>query len=654
MMQESRFQQWIWKRFENFSFERPKRTRGICLLCMAIVPLIYGAGYLAQFMTNYRIWSAAGGIIGDGTSPPFPDAGIFPCMLHACSLDGLYAFLLECILITVLLVMVLHMGTSSGEQLDRERNFVYSDKGTYGTAGYLERKEIQKLLCLADIQHTEGTILGLVDRTVVSIPLDTGMNRNIAVFGASGSMKSRAFVRNMMFQCVKRGESMVLTDPKSELYEDMSCYLEENGYIVKVFNLVNPHNSDSWNCLGEIQHEELMAQLCADVIIKNTGDGKSDHFWDMSELNLLKALLLYVDMEKSETGRNLGQVYRMLSELSEKELDERFDILPAEHPAKGPYHIFKQAGEKVRGGVIIGLGARLQVFQNAMIRKITTYPEINLELPGTEKCAYFCITSDQDSTFDFLSSLFFSFLFIKLVRLADREGTDGKLPRMINFILDEFPNIGAIPDFKKKISTVRSRNISISVIFQNIAQLKNRYPYDEWQEIIGNCDTQIALGCTDEMTARFLSDRTGEVTISVGSQSKQLHTWRVSDYTPDFRETNSVGRRKLMTQDEVLRMPLDEALIILRGQKVFKVKKFDYTLHPENKKLKKRKAVMHIPLWQKKEEKLREEKQKHKEMLDRAAFKEEQLRVEPISQMEESSAKNKMRPITKKELMSKK
>lgn len=109
-----------------------------------------------------------------------------------------------------------------------------------------------------------------------------------------------------------------------------------------------------------------------------------------------------------------------------------------------------------------------------------------------------------------------------------------------------------------------------------------------------------------------------------------------------------------MTQDEVLRMPLDEALIILRGQKVFKVKKFDYTLHPESKKLKKRKAVMHIPLWQKKEEKLREEKQKHKEMLDRAAFKEEQLRVEPISQMEESSAKNKMRPITKKELMSKK
>ena len=434
-------------------------------------------------------------------------------------------------------------------------------------------------------------------------------------------------------------------------------YLEEHGYTVKVFNLVNPPNSDSWNCMWEIQHEELMAQTCADVIIKNTSDGKTDHFWDMSELNLLKALILYVDMEKTEEERNLGQVYRMLAELSEKEMDARFALLPKEHPAKGPYHIFKQAGEKVRGGVIIGLGARLQVFQNKMIRNITAYPEIDLELPGKEKCAYFCITSDQDSTFDFLSSLFFSFLFIKLVRFADRNGVDGKLPKAVNFILDEFPNIGAIPDFKKKISTVRSRNISISVIFQNIAQLKNRYPYDEWQEIIGNCDTQIALGCTDEMTARFLSDRTGEVTISVSSQSKQLHTWRVSNFTPDFRETSSVGRRKLMTQDEVLRMPLDEALIILRGQKVFRVKKFDYTLHPESKKLKKRKAVTHIPLWQMEEKEPAVKIEEPKQQMALSEERKESFRQEIKSAVSEQEVQpkepKKVVSISKKQLMSK-
>lgn len=656
-MKPPKFQQWTWKLSERISFERRDLKKAVAILLLGILPLLYGAGYLAQFLKNYKIWSAAGGVAGDGTAPQFPDAGILSCFRHVFSMDGFYALLFECILIAILVVMVMHMGNSTGGELDRERNFAYSEKGTYGTAGYLEQKEMKKLLCLTDIRHTKGTILGIVEKQIASIPLESRMNRNIAVYGASGSMKSRAFVRNMIFQCVRRGESMVLTDPKSELYEDMSVYLEEHGYTIKVFNLVNPPNSDSWNCMWEIQHEELMAQTCADVIIKNTSDGKTDHFWDMSELNLLKALILYVDMEKTEEERNLGQVYRMLAELSEKEMDARFALLPKEHPAKGPYHIFKQAGEKVRGGVIIGLGARLQVFQNKMIRNITAYPEIDLELPGKEKCAYFCITSDQDSTFDFLSSLFFSFLFIKLVRFADRNGVDGKLPKAVNFILDEFPNIGAIPDFKKKISTVRSRNISISVIFQNIAQLKNRYPYDEWQEIIGNCDTQIALGCTDEMTARFLSDRTGEVTISVSSQSKQLHTWRVSNFTPDFRETSSVGRRKLMTQDEVLRMPLDEALIILRGQKVFRVKKFDYTLHPESKKLKKRKAVTHIPLWQMEEKEPAVKIEEPKQQMALSEERKESFRQEIKSAVSEQEVQpkepKKVVSISKKQLMSK-
>ena len=144
-----------------------------------------------------------------------------------------------------------------------------------------------------------------------------------------------------------------------------------------------------------------------------------------------------------------------------------------------------------------------------------------------------------------------------------------------------------IPDFKMKISTVRSRNIRIPVIFQNIAQLENRYPKNEWLEIIGNCDTQIALGCNDPMTAAFISERTGLTTIEAVSESKHLHTWRFTDYTPDYKETSSVGKRQLMNPDEILRMPMDEALIILRARNVFKVKKFDFTKHPESKKLKK-------------------------------------------------------------------
>ena len=283
-------------------------------------------------------------------------------------------------------------------------------------------------------------------------------------------------------------------------------------------------------------------------------------------MNLLKALVLYVDQGFPPEGKNIGQVYKLLTMNSEKELDSLFDLLPVTHPAKAPYNIFRQASDTVRSGVIIGLGTRLQVFQNRLIRQITSYDEISLTQPGYEKCAYFCITSDQDSTFDFLSSLFMSFVFIKLVRYADKYGDGGKLPVPVH-------------------------------ILANLPQMQNRYPLNQWQEIIGNCDTQLFLGCTDELTAEFISNRTGEVSVAVSSQAKQLNTWRVSDYTPEYRETHSIGKRKLLTPDEVLRLPLDEALIILRGQKVLKVGKYDYTLHPESRKLKGSRASDHIPEW---------------------------------------------------------
>lgn len=605
---------------------------------MAIFPVLYAGGYLTQLIENYSIWQKAGHIPGDGTAPSLSQKGVSVCLSAAFSLMGLKMLFFLGLAISVIVLFVVFIGKGEKGDYDTERKFHYSEKGSYGTARFMDKRRMKELLDVTGIQKTEGTILGTVDGAVVSIPVASRMNRNIAVFGASGSMKSRAFVRNMIFQSVKRGESLILTDPKSELYEDMSVYLKEQGYIVRVFNLIQPEHSDRWNCINEVSHDQMMEQICADVIIKNTGGGKTDHFWDSSELNLLKALILYVDYERAPAERNMGAVYRMLSDLTENELNQRFEMLPNGHPAKAPYHIFQQAGDKVRGGVIIGLGARLQVFQNASICDITAQDEFDLSRPGREKCAFFCISSDQDSTFDFLSSLFFSFLFIKLVRYADAEGVDGKLPIGVNFVLDEFPNLGVINDFKKKISTVRSRNIGISVIFQNIAQLKNRYPNDEYLEILGNCDTQIALGCTDEVTARFISNRTGEVTIDVNSQSKQLYAMRMTDYTPEYRETNSVGRRKLMTADEVLRMPLDEALIILRGQNVFKVKKFDYTRHPESRKLKKCKAAAYIPDWRKEQAKDDSIVQPVEDIIQ--AKKEEKPKIRTVQ-------------ISKKELMSK-
>lgn len=579
--------------------KRKKILKLLVISPVILAVLLYGGGYIGQFIRNYQDWQASGATVGDGSSPLFPSPGIAECLKNAFTFPyGIYGIVACIIFLVILFVLVLKLGFGEKGEYDRERNLTYSPKGTYGTAGFMSEEEMNRVLeVTGNVKHTSGTILGQIDGKVVCIPTDTRMNRNIAVYGASGSMKSRAFARNMIFQSVKRGDSVIVTDPKSELYEDMSEYLKHNGYTVRVFNLVEPEHSDSWNCLAEIEGQELMAQLFADVIIKNTGSVKGDHFWDNSELNLLKALVLYVEQGYPPESKNIGEVYKLLTLSSEKELNALFDMLPISHPAKAPYSIFKQAADTVRGGVIIGLGSRLQVFQNKLICRMTQYDEIDMELPGKQKCAYFCITSDQDSTFDFLSSLFFSFLFIKLVRYADKHGDKGKLPVPVHIIGDEWPNIGTVPDFQKKISTIRSRGISCSIIFQNLAQLQNRYPLNQWQEIIGNCDTQLFLGCTDELTAKFISDRTGEVTIGVSSKAKMLGTWRISDYTPEYRETTSIGKRKLLTMDEVLRLPIDQALVILRGQKVLKVQKYDYSLHPESQKLTPVKATAHIPDW---------------------------------------------------------
>jgi type IV secretion system protein VirD4 len=218
-----------------------------------------------------------------------------------------------------------------------------------------------------------------------------------------------------ILQGVARRESLVICDPKSELYEKASGYLHDCGYVVKVFNLVTPESSDSWNCLGEIcgqeagdiSGQELMAQLFVDVIIKNTsGGGKGDHFWDSAEMSLLKAAVLYVVTGYAPEYRNFGEVYQLLTGYSETELNHLFDSLPPGHPAKVPYGLFRQASENVRGNIMIGLGSRLQVSQSEVIKKITAKDEIDMELPGQRPCAYFVITSYQDSTYDLLSCCF--------------------------------------------------------------------------------------------------------------------------------------------------------------------------------------------------------------------------------------------------------
>lgn len=498
------------------------------------------------------------------------------------------------VLFVVVAVLIILQGKGNGEQ--DERNFQISDQGTYGTAGFMKKDELSEILKTdKDTGGVEGIIFGkeLDSGDIISLPVNSRLNRNIAVCGSQGSMKSRAFARVMALQCVRRGESMYITDPKSELYEDLCAYLKAEGYTVKQLNLIQLTHSDAWNCLAEIDEGELIDVFC-DVVIRNTTD-KFDHFYDNVEMDLLKALCLYVYEEYPAEQKTFPEAYKLLLNKSVEALDSIFERLPGNHPAKGPYQLFSKA-EKVKGNAVLGLGTRLQILQNKLVQQITSHTDIDLTLPGREKCAYFCITSDQDSTYDMLATLFTSFLSIKLVRFADRT-EERKLPIPMNFILDEFPNIGVVPDFKKKLATARSRSIGMSILYQNIPQLQNRYPDNQWEEILGGCDFSIFLGCNDMTTASYFSDRTGEITVSVSSTRKNYYTIRATDYVPEYSESTSVGKRQLLLPDEILRYPLDQGLLIIRGQKVLRFRKMDYTEHADAKKLRMEKVEEHIPAW---------------------------------------------------------
>ena len=484
----------------------------------------------------------------------------------------------------------------SGKEAYDERNFEVSSKGTYGTAGFMDEEErAQVLQSEKSFEKVDGVIFGrnLQDEKIISLPVESRLNRNFAVCGSQGSMKSRAFARVMALQCIRRGESVYLTDPKSELYEDLSFYFRESGYTVKQLNLIQLEHSDAWNCLGEIDDGSLIDVFC-DVVIRNTTD-KFDHFYDNTEMDLLKALCLYVFHEYPPEKRTFPEAYKLLINKSVDMLDAIFDRLPTHHPARGPYQLFAKA-EKVKGNAVLGLGTRLQIMQNKLVQQITSHDEIDLSLPGREKCAYFCITSDQDSTFDMLATLFTSFLSIKLVRYADRT-KERRLPVPVQFILDEFPNLGVVPDFKKKLATARSRGSGMSILFQNIPQLQNRYPDNQWEEILGGCDFSIFLGCNDMTTASYYSDRTGEITVSVSSIRKSYYTIRATDYVPEYTESTSLGKRMLLLPDEILRFPLDQGLLIIRGQKVCRFRKMDYLEHPDSQYMKLEKVEEHIPEW---------------------------------------------------------
>ena len=466
-----------------------------------------------------------------------------------------------------------------------KRGFYILPDGTHGTSRFMKPEEMKAVLETGRLDDLTGTIYGKhrddpLDDNRFSLYIasssKSGLAGNMLVIGAPGTGKSWGFVRPMIFQCVKRRESMILTDPKAELYESTAGYLADMGYEVRVFNLLEMEHSDRWNCIGEADYDERLIPIIASTIINNTSSEKeAGDFWAKAELNLLTALLYYVQNDKDVSGnvlplsqRRLGRILSLLTDNGLATIDHEINLLPAGHPAKGPYGLFLQAKENIRGNIVIGLGNRLNVFQDKLVDALTADSTIDLTLPGQKPCAYFCILSAQDHTYAFLSSLFFTMIFSRLEQYARRETEDGKLPVPVNFVLDEFPSIGKLGDFKRSIAFTRGFRMNCIVIVQSIAQLADIYPRREWEEITACCDATICLGVNDTTSAQFISEKCGMTTIRVtNNQQPQTPLFSpVANLSRPYSQTRSNTQRALMQPDEVLRLDHAKSIVMLRGQ----------------------------------------------------------------------------------------
>ena len=393
----------------------------------------------------------------------------------------------------------------------------------------------------------------------------------------SGSGKSASYSIPNAYQMLG---SYVFTDPKGELYDKTAGYLKKNGYEIKVLNLVNPQFSDGYNPLMHIT-SELDVDVVANTIVKGqqTDSGKQDPYWDDMAEMLLKALIYYLIATRPEEEQNLASCAELVraanSNGGSNLLTELMNQLPYDHPARMYYKSIEIAPEKTYGSILSSLQSKLGKFDSKEIAELTSTDTINFEEIGTKKTAVYVISSDTHTAYDFLLTIFFAQMIQQLYNFADKSG--GLLPMPTYFILDEFANIGRVPDFDKKISTSRSRKISFSVILQNLDQLEAVYE-KSYETIIGNCDTHVFLGSNSQKTVEYFSKALGEKTISKEQLSKNRD--KHNFWTQGYNASEQIMARALMTPDELRRMDNDLCIIFEKGVKPVKARKYYYFEKP--------------------------------------------------------------------------
>ena len=409
----------------------------------------------------------------------------------------------------------------------------------------------------------------------------TGRNNNVAIIGATGTKKSRGFIGPNLMQA---SSSYVITDPSGELLESMGAFLESEGYVIKVLNLEDTRYSDCYNPFAYAEGEEGILSMITALIANTTpkGSHSSDPFWEKAETALLQAICFYIREEYPLPEQNFSTVMYLLRMADAEEgelskLDQLFEIFEESHPghiAATSYAVYRSAGGgKTAQSIVISAQSRLAVFNLTSIRRLTSFDTMELKQLGKRKTALFCITPVGDPTFNFLVGLMYSQLFSTLYHIAATECPGRRLPVHVRFLLDEFANIGTIPNFNQLLATMRKYEISCVIVLQAISQLKALYR-DDWEVIIGNCDTLLFLGGSDKTTLEYFSSILGKKTIRAMSSSQTFG--RQKSYTKNF---NRIGR-ELATPAELRTMDNDSCICMIRGLDPFFSKKFDPTLHP--------------------------------------------------------------------------
>ncbi len=479
-----------------------------------------------------------------------------------------------------ILLFVAAYGMGIGIYLSTKRNYRRREEhgsARWGGVAAVNKKYRDKIHCRNKIL-TWNVRIGLDGRK-------HRRNLNVLVVGGSGSGKTRFYAKPNIMQA---NTSFVVLDPKGEILRDTGNLLKAKGYEIKVLDLINMHLSHCYNPFAYLQDDKDVLKLVTNLIRNTTpkGSNTNDPFWERSETALLEALILYLLYEAPQEEQNFPMVMEMIAAAEVREDDEtyqspldelfeRLEMREPEHLAVKQYNIFKLAAGKTAKSILISLGVRLEKFNLASIAGITTTDELELASIGEKKTALFAVIPDNDSSFNFIVGMLYTQLFQQLYFLADHM-YDGRLPIHVHFVMDEFSNVALPDEFDKLLSTMRSREISVSIILQNLAQLKALFK-DTWESIVGNCDEFLYLGGNEQSTHKYVSELLGKETIDTNSYGQSKG--RNGSYSTNYQ----LSGRELLTPDEVRMLDNRYALLFVRGERAVMDDKYDILKHPNLK-----------------------------------------------------------------------